>query len=1292
MPSSGFVGHVDIPRTASEWLTGVLAATYGKLPSAPADTTTALQRDEKGTRAVHKEKRARDTRYSRILKRDKPAFTSDDKSRQAANETTEDYITTAGSADLVHATPKNGDRRIATDQQDRLDTTYKKGSRTRSVFFPGLQDWRSLRRSSIIQRNGSTFDPLQVETSHHSAAATTRGHILQGQPSTGNTAVAPGGQLATVSGVDAVAEKFGGAARRDIAYSHGLHYGTAGLHRLGSEAAAEKDFSGAQFSVEQVSAAEGAGSDTSNNGRVLGRCESSSQRQMEPRRLSLLEDAWRGRCTRAFKQDKIRRLLRSKNIGLQTQVRNPQSEKIQFFSAPQLILGESHPDEDQAEAGRKWQAVVLRKTRAVVASCWGKAGHLPGETFESRWARSILPPTYTLQHLVREHFKNLPAEPEGSHLLWSDKGSHISGEESSHSDKGRAAVHGSVNAYTSDNTTGASGVTSSRPTIAHDQKKQNLGQIPVFGNRIGYYVLRAEQILLEGFYVAPGGEVSSVLLRYPHLRDLGPLVHSSEYGVQLLRQLATSLHTKPELQKRSSLKCSAQSTSQLAGGDKGEGNNDSTDQPASGIDHAQARTVQTNSAFKAQHEKEVKSEEGGNSEGVLKCTPANYNPFLRCLTSRRLPGIVRSDPSSAIGTRSTEGYVGPSQRLKVPSKTLHDISPPGVPARSADILREGTHHLQKQTGPKKSAGSKTVNEEHLKPVGNSKMGEFKKMSSHPERVGRGVFMPGTTGVPDKHSSAFQAAFPRSERSTMPTNDGAWRKGDKIPPLTSATAPVLSGNSGDSAEVQSSVTHTSMRTSRTGSTLTDTERADEKVRRNRKVLIIHLGPRSDGLPLAYSDGAGGKELQRQRLVRRSLTELLASSGDTEVPTEDCGSCPACLVDNSTCAPQLPKPQNMKGATTPPVPGDCGTSPKRPEMSTRDGQIWNTHRDADPQRPSNDQQWPRRFGQLDAVGAGNGNAVTLAKTLRDVKLESAVRRQLLALEQELRLASPTRWALNGALIEKHLENHQVEISVAWGPPPPPLHLPLTPFFMRNILLIRVEVEKCPKKYGAHSYGVPPSSVLEQALYLLAHPVAGHAAVAAFHYGRTSEASLLERLRKAHQHLDVTASDIAMHAASFWGRATGASTQTFWIAHVHVKAPGQSNGSTIELLDGRLTAEPGSFVPLSGSAEQRVHFPSEVKAWGWRYAEPLKPDEGPFLKGRTASYGEGASDCKPVEALVGSTAANLQTRIIPHTFVSGLRGRSVIVALSGTDTPFKGEQLISQADLEAEWRAETSRQKKQ
>eukprot|EP00070_Physeter_catodon_P048274 XP_028355168.1 uncharacterized protein LOC114487705 [Physeter catodon] len=463
---------------------------------------------------------------------------------------------------------------------------------------------------------------------------------------------------------------------------------------------------------------------------------------------------------------------------------------------------------------------------------------------------------------------------------------------------------------------------------------------------------------------------------------------------------------------------------------------------------------------------------------------------------------------------------------------------------------------------------------------------------------------------------------------------------------------------------------------------------------RKILIIHLGSRSDGLPLAYPDGAGGKELQRQRLVRHSLIDLLTSSGHTDVCAEDCGSCLASVDRMWTPESQRQKHHESREGANLSASSKGGSSAEGPEGSMRDSGIRGADKEATMHKRRADSQWPARFGQLDAIGATNLNAVTVANALDDVKLESAVRKQLLALEQELRLASPTRWAVDGAVVEKHLESQQVEISVAWGRPPPALHLPLTPFFTHNMLLIRVETEKCPKQYGVNSYSVPPNSILEHALYLLAHPVAGLAAIAAFHFGRHPEKSLLKRLRKTREHIDVTASGIAMHAAKFWGRATGASMQTFWIAQVRVRSPGHSRGSSIELLDGRLNAEAGSFVPFSTSQKsgEQYRFPADMEAWGWRYAEPLRPDEGPFLQGRLAGYGEAPTTCRPVDALVQTTAANLQTRIIPQMFVSGLRGRSVILALSSTEVPFKGEQLVSQADLEAEWRAETSLQRKQ
>eukprot|EP00070_Physeter_catodon_P037137 XP_028344031.1 uncharacterized protein LOC114486079 [Physeter catodon] len=666
VPSSGFLGHIDIPQTASEWLTSILASADGMLPTTRTNSVVSGG----GIRRLVKQKQQR-----------------------------------------IHTRP-------------RKTQVYRRGVRTRLPLAAGLDERHGTGSKSTLHGDAMVISPAHVGTTNKPVGVTGSTNNPAEVARQGDRAKGPSSQgeptMTSIERESAAARASATAGKREGREKHGAyptrrHYGSAGSRRLGIfEANTQRYFSRVEFPRKEVSAASGACGCSIENKAGLGDHGYSSQlEQREPRRLSVLEGPWTGRFSRVLRQGRTPRILRT---APQHQQRKAQPGTGQPFSAPQLILGENYPDEDEVEIGRKWQATVLRKTQAVVAAWWGDARQSRGKALESRERRSILPPTYTLQQLVRDHFESLPTKPKGADVPLRGRESHFTGSESTRRANEGPAGQSSVNAHSSASMPGASGMSSSQSTTLHGQKKDAPEQAGVFGNRLGYYVLRAEQILLEGFYVAPGGEVSSVRLRYPPLRDLGTLVPPSQYGVRLLRQLATSLYAKLQLRKscpRKSVAAAASRFSPVAG--ENELINSRAAQPANMVGQALASDLQADVSRAAQLEHRIPKEKGEVPGNTLGCSPANYNPFLRCLTSRHLSRLFNGGPRSATVAAGTGEPAALGRRFGAPSTPKQDQSHLGVSGDYAGPIRAEVRRLQEQSGLRAAATGRAAGhnyEEH----------------------------------------------------------------------------------------------------------------------------------------------------------------------------------------------------------------------------------------------------------------------------------------------------------------------------------------------------------------------------------------------------------------------------------------------------------------------------------------------------------------------------------------------------------------------------------------------------
>ncbi|KFG37816.1 hypothetical protein TGP89_217680 [Toxoplasma gondii p89] len=400
---------------------------------------------------------------------------------------------------------------------------------------------------------------------------------------------------------------------------------------------------------------------------------------------------------------------------------------------------------------------------------------------------------------------------------------------------------------------------------------------------------------------------------------------------------------------------------------------------------------------------------------------------------------------------------------------------------------------------------------------------------------------------------------------------------------------------------------------------------------RKVLVVYLGPRTDGLPLRYQAGSGG-ELRRLQLTQSSVETLV---------------------------------QHLDGV--------CTADFSR-KTETKGDRKQSTKKQADAQKR-----------------APHMPSCTALDSFVHAPLGSRFWKQLMTLKHEMYVSNASKWATsyNRRLMDKH----QIDVETAFAQELPPLFLPLSSFFQENVLLIRIHVASCPsRRRGSNEFAVPPVSVLERAVYLIGYPAAGLAAVAAYSYATRTQSKLtrLKETAKAaaaeafpHYQPVMSAMQTATAEAGLWGRTSGAGEASRWIANVHVKF-GKSSTSSIDLLDASLRSSHSDVGnPESrGGREQfwKVHVHGEEK----RRKQQNGGNEDPFyIKGVQAGEAEAAVECATMPSIVTRVGSLMETRVIPRLYASELRGRKILVTLSSDQTPFLGERFFAGDRMEEAWK---------
>ncbi|KFG47291.1 hypothetical protein TGDOM2_217680B, partial [Toxoplasma gondii GAB2-2007-GAL-DOM2] len=468
---------------------------------------------------------------------------------------------------------------------------------------------------------------------------------------------------------------------------------------------------------------------------------------------------------------------------------------------------------------------------------------------------------------------------------------------------------------------------------------------------------------------------------------------------------------------------------------------------------------------------------------------------------------------------------------------------------------------------------------------------------------------------------------------------------------------------------------------------------------RKVLVVYLGPRTDGLPLRYQAGSGG-ELRRLQLTQSSVETLV---------------------------------QHLDGV--------CTADFSR-KTETKGDRKQSTKKQADAQKR-----------------APHMPSCTALDSFVHAPLGSRFWKQLMTLKHEMYVSNASKWATsyNRRLMDKH----QIDVETAFAQELPPLFLPLSSFFhqrlckpvrgkaqfhfnstclhlcvlfsssalsfhccvapsdlsrLTDFMQLANSFHLCRPTsrsfsviadfgslcaYGAHLY------FLAQWFRLLG---GGYSAFVSVRKCRpplqSSGTRSRTRLRSAvrclrcfrrlketakaaaaeafpHYQPVMSAMQTATAEAGLWGRTSGAGEASRWIANVHVKF-GKSSTSSIDLLDASLRSSHSDVGnPESrGGREQfwKVHVHGEEK----RRKQQNGGNEDPFyIKGVQAGEAEAAVECATMPSIVTRVGSLMETRVIPRLYASELRGRKILVTLSSDQAPFLGERFFAGDRMEEAWK---------
>ncbi|PHJ23541.1 hypothetical protein CSUI_002605 [Cystoisospora suis] len=823
---------------------------------------------------------------------------------------------------------------------------------------------------------------------------------------------------------------------------------------------------------------------------------------------------------------------------------------------------------------------------------WLGTGHfLPSKVIQ--WARSekpkssIIPPLFTLQHLVLKHYEASPLVQGGSSSFSSSISTERTPGESSRvspDETGETIMKGGEGHDDSRTVEGLAGqdagVNTSTLSNQEEGTLQNTGTVKrresfVARNvpaKEGYYVLRVDKLLIESFFVKSTGEVTPVPTRYPSSPPatvLGPMIPHSEYGAQFTRAFAS---LRPSFSPVAPVAGADASLEPLQHGIRPEGGSEGQSLPGS-------RTTARGDLLSVFRRRTTVSSRTGVAQvrrSLSKVEPVGGNPPKNedglAMLARVQQEIAKNRALQSGGSRvmRTGGKSSSSYAAFNPFLCCLNVVEGDVPTQCAHVPRL-------YGGSFRMPGGQLDRESSVGGEGERGPSSSEKPSGEPEVKGDvGMKASTTSGESSGHSV---------------------QKGHETD--SSAPSPLRSGEV--RAQALSSLSPSS-------SSLSETRNAaSTPPSRQRKVLLAYLGSRTSGLALRYLGGKG-RELRRHQLTRMMVEELVSHL-------------------DAVCL--------MAGESTSKTVTDSNTP---------------------------------------GVSCGGLQAFTR------LGLEAPVWRQLMTMKQELFVSSPTQWG--DILYEKTLEDHQIEVFTVYAKVPPPLFLPVTPFFQNNMLLLRVQVGSCNSR-GPPKFAIPPPSVLERSLYLLGFPAAGMAAVAGFYYA-TKAQSRLQRLKEKARakaaeafpqlQVSISAMQSAHSEAGLWGRTSGAAEESNWIAHVSVKV-GQNASSIIELVDGQASLPRRRTKEPQWWREEIPDLTSSKVNYGTNSARV-------FVKGRTAGEGEAAKECGTLEDLVQKVGTDMEARVVPRLYASEMRGKRIIVVITTDQDPFEGERLFNSAAMQRRW----------
>lgn len=590
---------------------------------------------------------------------------------------------------------------------------------------------------------------------------------------------------------------------------------------------------------------------------------------------------------------------------------------------------------------------------------WLGTGHfLPSKVIQ--WARSekpkysIIPPLFTLQHLVLKHYEASPVLQGGSSSSSPSASTESTPGESSHvspDETGKTLLKEGEGHKAKDD----DGVTVER--LAEQDGGENASALPnqeegarqnvgagrsVFVARHlpakeGYYVLRVDKLLIESFFVKSTGEVTPVPTRYPSSPPaavLGPMIPHSEYGAQFARAFAS---LRPSFSPVGPIAGGGTSLEPLQHGSRPEGGVKGQSSPS-------FTTTARGDVLSAFRRRTTISSKTGVAQ------------------VRRAIGRSQAEPVG--GNASTKNEDG----LAMLARVQQEIAKNRAPSQS------GGSRATTRTGGKNSSSFDAFNPFLccLNVVG----GDVPTQCAHVSRLYGGLFrVPG--GQLDRESSLRGEGERGSSLEKYPSAEPEGDVGMKASTNSGESGqPVQKGgHETDSsalrpgevrADGSSSLSSSSSSFAETKSAAASPARSS----RQRKVLLAYLGSRTSGLALRYLGGRG-RELRRHQLTRMMVEELVSHL-------------------DAVC--------RIAGESTSKTITDLNTAGE--------------------------------------VSCGGLQAFTR------LGLEASVWRQLMTMKQELYVSSPNQWG--DILHEKTLEDHQIQIFTVYAKVPPPLFLPLTPFF--------------------------------------------------------------------------------------------------------------------------------------------------------------------------------------------------------------------------------------------------------